>query len=335
MNKNDYIALLDPSLQNNEGKPSDNLGDLIIYDSIKLILEGLFPGKEVCRISTHVSFKKQEKEIINKAQYTFVGGTNILTSDIRHFPRLTPVKKKGFYLFPGFKNVILCGAGWAGYQQKTDWATRLYYKNILRRDILHSVRDNYSVIQLNEAGHNNVIHTSCPTTWSINASFENKFDHSYGKILLMLTNYDKKEIEDNKLLEMILSTGAGEIYFFPQSSLDATYISTLPAFQKNKSKFRLLNHELREFYSLISSEKLNYIGNRLHGGIKCLAYDQPAMILSIDNRASEMGKSINLNVAERDNFDLLQRWISNVYVPPPIILPVDNIEQWKNQFILK
>src|SRR5258705_10807416 len=122
MKQGDYIALLDPSLQNNNGEPSDNLGDLIIHDSIKQLLEELFPGKEIIRISTNVFLTKKEKMIINNSLYTFVGGTNILTSDIRHFPRLSPVKRKGFYLFPGFSKVILCGVGWAAYQQQMDWA---------------------------------------------------------------------------------------------------------------------------------------------------------------------------------------------------------------------
>jgi hypothetical protein len=77
MKQKDYITLLDPSLQNNEGEASGNLGDLIIYDSIKDILEELFPGKAIIRISTHVDFTKKEKKIINNSLLTFVGGTRI------------------------------------------------------------------------------------------------------------------------------------------------------------------------------------------------------------------------------------------------------------------
>lgn len=335
INREKHIVLLDPSLQNNKGEPSDNLGDLIIYDSVKKILEELFPGKEIIRISTHVGFTKKEKEIINNSHYTFVGGTNILTSDIRNFSRLTPVKKKGFYLFPGIKNVILLGAGWASYQDKMDWATRLYYKNILRKDTLHAVRDIYSLTQLKNAGFINTIHTSCPTTWNLDTSFSNTFNPSYNKILLMLTNYNGDLIADNKLVEIILQTNSNEIYFFPQSSLDTAYLTTLPAYKHNTAKFKILNHDINDYYSLVSSTKLNYVGNRLHGGIKCLAYNQPSMIISIDNRASEMSKKINLNVTERNNFSLLEKWISNEYTPPSITLPLGAINQWKNQFLTK
>ncbi len=334
MKKNDYITILDPSLKNSRSELSDNLGDLIIYNSCSTVLKELFPDKEFVRITTHQYFTKKDKEIINNALYTFVGGTNILTSDIRHFPRLSPIKRKGFYLFPGFKNVILLGTGWAGYQRKMDWATRLYYKNILRRNICHSVRDNYSATRLQDAGFTNVIHTSCPTTWKLDTSFSNQFNPSFDKVLLMLTNYDSDATADNTLLEIILQTGASEIFFFPQSSQDTIYLQTLPAYTHNISKFKLLNHDLAELNNLVSSIRLNYIGNRLHGGIQCLAYKHPAMTISIDNRAAEMGKSINLNVTGRNNYSLLEKWIRNEYIPPLLTLPHQGIEQWQKQFKL-
>lgn len=133
MNDNSYITLLDPSIQDNSGIDSDNLGDLIIYQSIKQILEDLFPGKEIKRISTHQYIQKKETGIINDSLFAFVGGTNILTSDIRNFPRLSPVKRKGFYLFPGFRNLVLLGTGWSAYQPPVDLPTRIYYKQILKK----------------------------------------------------------------------------------------------------------------------------------------------------------------------------------------------------------
>ncbi|MBK7560803.1 MAG: polysaccharide pyruvyl transferase family protein [Chitinophagaceae bacterium] len=232
MNQNNYITLLDPSLQNNKGEPSNNLGDIIIYDSIIQILKELFPGKEIIRISTHVDFLKKDKEIINNSLYTFVGGTNILTSDIRHFLRLTPVKNKGFYFFPGIKNLILFGTGWTSYQTRMDWATKIYYKKVLSNKIRHSVRDIYSLNQLKEAGFKNVVHTSCPTTWNIDTSLINKFNPAFKNILFTLTSYYPEESADNKLLELILNTAPEETYFFPQTKTDTEYLATLPFLKK-------------------------------------------------------------------------------------------------------
>jgi hypothetical protein len=332
MNNSGYIALLDPSIRNNEGQNSRNLGDVIIYDSVKEILADLFPGKEVKRISTHIPFSRKEKQVINNADFAITGGSNILTSDIRHFNRFRPVKTPGFYLYPGFKNVILLGNGWVTYQKKMSWATRHYYNKILHKNIFHSVRDVYSLNKLTEAGFQNVLHTSCPVTWKLDAGFQNRYNPGYKSALLMLTNYDCNPELDNKAIEMLLNADVNKIYFFPQSFEDTQYLKTLLAYKKNSSKFILLNHTLEEYYALLQSEKVNYVGNRLHGGIKALEYHCPSFIISIDSRAMEIKKSISLNVGERKNITLLENWINGSYTPPPLNIPVDNIKKWKEQF---
>lgn len=90
---NDYIVLLDPSVKPAHKNATFNIGDTIIFDAVYKILNTIFPQLAIERISTHTAFGAKEKKIINNAQFTFVGGTNILTSDIRHFSRLTPEKK--------------------------------------------------------------------------------------------------------------------------------------------------------------------------------------------------------------------------------------------------
>jgi len=323
------ISLIDPSLLDNNGRLSDNLGDLIIYNSIKEQLDILFPEESVTRISAHQYFGSSEKKLINNAKYTFVGGTNILTSDIRNFPRFSPVKRKGFYFFPGFSRAILWGVGWVSYQSGMDWATKIYYKRVLRKDKLHSVRDLYTLNKMKEAGFENVIHTSCPTVWQLQ-NFENKFNPRLKSILFMLTSYNQDTILDNHLLEIILEAGMDELYFFPQSLNDTSYLQHLEVYQKNQEKFILLPHDLTHLTELLSSVRLNYIGSRLHGGIYCMKHIQPSLILSVDNRALEMKKSINLNITERNDFETVKKWITGEFVPTPVQLPLKEIETWKH-----
>jgi hypothetical protein len=53
--------------------------------------------------------------------------------------------------------------------------------------------------------------------------------------------------------------------------------------------------------------------------------------LSVDNRAKEICRDINLKVTERQNLDEINNFINQDY-QTVINLPVKNIQLWKDQF---
>jgi hypothetical protein len=326
------IVLIDPALKTNDGLVSDNLGDCIISESIQKELTEIFPSEEVVRVSPHVPFLSKEKKIINNSNFAFVGGTNILTSNVRHFPRLSPNKIKGFYLSPGIKNLILVGAGWNQYDLKPDWATKIFYKKILHRKIKHSLRETYSVEKLSSIQMQNILFTGCPTTWHLDTEFNNQF-HQKHPVLCTLTDYSKDVKSDSKLLRKVFDITSQPVYFFPQGSEDISYLRSLAIYQSNVSKFKILTHDYKEFKNFVSSVLVNYIGTRLHAGIKCLNSKSPALIIGIDNRAIEMGKDLNLAVIKRSELDLITSWASEKK-EQKIKLPLQNIAEWKNQFLI-
>jgi polysaccharide pyruvyl transferase WcaK-like protein len=326
------IILIDPSLQDNNGVPSNNLGDLIIYDSVIKIIEELFPDYEVVRLSAHQWFTQKEKMQLKESLVTFAGGSNFLSSDIRHFYRFTPEKKRGFYLFPGFNNVVLLGTGWYRYQQRPDWATTIYFNRILNKRYFHSLRDNFSVQQLKKAFITKLLNTCCPTTWNLNPLFVNKFQVGYDNILFTLNNNYPNSTADNNFITEILNAGSKYIYFFPQVAEDKDYLTTLTGFKENKSKFKILPHQYNEFNQFTHNSQFNYIGTRLHAGIHSLQRSMPSIIIGVDNRAIEIQKDTNLNVIGRKDSQLLQNWMQGSYNPGEIQLPMENIAKWKNQF---
>ncbi|MBI5371161.1 MAG: polysaccharide pyruvyl transferase family protein [Sphingobacteriales bacterium] len=332
MKKSNYIVLLDPSIRDNNGAPAFNLGDMIIYDAVMKILSEIFQKHEILRISSHEWFAKKQKKILNGSLLNIMGGTNVLTSDIRNFPRMTPEKKKGFYLFPGFNNLVLLGTGWEKYQSKPDWATIIYYYRILNKKYFHSVRDEYSLNQLKKAYVPNVLNTSCPTTWELDRDFINVFQPNYNSIFFTLTNYYPNHTIDNNLLKYIFDSGQSNLIFFPQTAVDLDYLSSLENYRNNKSKIKILKTEYSEFLHFVHSEKFNYIGSRLHAGIRCLQLGNPTLIFAVDNRALEIRKDTGLNILARTDFTLLQKWIKGEYRPERIQLPEDNISIWKKQF---
>lgn len=327
-----HIVLLDPSLGNNNGAISNNLGDLIIYESIKEVLKEIFPEATIVRVSTHVEIGSTEKKILKSADITFVGGSNLLCSNIRHFNRFTPKKNKGFYLFPGFKNTVLIGAGWNNYDQPPDWATKIYYRKILNKEYYQSLRDNYSVNQLNHIGLNKNLNTCCPTAWNLNTDFVNKFNPKLNTILYTVNGFHNIRKIDENIIEIIFRSEPKDIFFFPQTTLDIEYFSTLEIYKKNKKRFKIMGLRIEELLHLLKSIKLNYIGARLHSGIRCLKENNPTLILGFDNRAFEINKDTKLNVVDFTDLNTINNWVMGKYIPPLIELPKANILLWKNQF---
>lgn len=329
----DFIVLLDPSIADNHSSISNNLGDCIIYNSVKKIIINLFPETEIRRVSLHSTLGSNESKLISKARYSFVGGSNILTSNIcdTNFTRFLPKKNLFKLLNPPFSNVILLGTGWCVYQNRPNLITRNYYQKTLNKNYFHSVRDNYSKTRLQQASIKKIINTGCPTLWEV-PSNTNDFNPKLNRILFTLTDYDRNPITDNALIEQIMGTGTAEIFFFPQGVHDIQYIQTLSAFKTNKSKIKLLKHDLDSFYELINNTKLNFIGTRLHAGIACLQKQHPTLIISIDNRATEMKNDFNLPVIKRTSLDSIKNWLEGGISFMSMKIPHADIDIWKNQF---
>ncbi len=82
---------------------------------------------------------------------------------------------------------------------------------------------------------------------------------------------------------------------------------------------------------MLDHEDVDFVGARLHGGIRALQRGRRALIVPVDNRAAEISKSTVLPVASRDEPEAIERWILDPQ-PTRIVLPWSAIAQWKAQF---
>lgn len=327
------IILFDPSLGDNYGNLSINLGDVIINDSIMNFLKVYFKNFEIFRISTHVPLSRLEKGLIRESQFTFVGGTNLLSSDLKSYNQWRSNYIKYIFNFPVVSNAILMGVGWWQYQNTPTKYTSLFYKKLLSSQIYHSVRDSYTKMKMDEMGIVKSFNTSCPTIWELNNLSVDRMRKEAKSVLLMLTDYHPNPFFDNKLIEILLQKFEDKIYFFPQGFRDIEYLKTLKSFIENKNRFILLRHNISDLNQLIKFDSnFVYIGTRLHGGIKCLQNGISSLILSNDNRSKELGNDINLAVVDRNDFLSIIDWIDYKSNFGNISLPMENIKKWKLQF---
>lgn len=327
------LALLDPSLGDYSGGPSRNLGDLIIYDAVKTVLDEVFPNWQVQRFATHVPFRDQDCELINKADVTILGGTNALCS-YRGGHSWYKDQNGWFFAFPKIRKNILMGVGWGhGYPDRPSNRMSIFYHRILSKRWTHSVRDEFSRTNLARIGICNVINTGCPTTWKLNGVATARSRMDAPNCLFTLTDYLKEPVHDNRLIQLLLDLVPGRIVFFPQGDEDLEYIQALAAYDRNKARIEILERSYPALRNALSSNRdFFYIGTRLHCGIASLQHGWNALILQVDNRAAEMARDCRLPVVPRDDFERMRRWLAGNLDFGPVTVPLDRIEEWKKQF---
>lgn len=320
--KHDYVdvGILNPSIG------SSNMGDFIIYDSVFSEIENLYDKSFVTNYPTQLHTTYHAKNLMSKKDILFVSGTNLLTSNIDKIDQFKLDIEHKFFL----KNkVVLFGVGWWQYQEQPNNYTKKLYREIFSKEYLHSVRDSYTEKQLKSIGIQNVINTGCPTMWSLDPILCRKVPRVKSRdVITTLTFYHKNEKLDSKLLE-ILTLNYEKVYMWVQGINDIDYLKTI--YKGNKSII-LVNPSLTAFDEILKDSNVEYLGTRLHAGIRALQRGKRTQIVAVDNRAYEISKDTNLNVVKRENIEEVLNFINNSYTTE-ISLPLENISKWKEQFI--
>lgn len=303
---------------------SANLGDEIIMSYIRWHLIDLFPNCIFNSIPTQMKLDSRARKVLERSQLNFVCGTNLVASNMRTRKQWNVNLSDTF-----IKNkFILIGVGWWQYQDKPDAYTRFLFKHLLSSDYIHSVRDEYTKNKFIEAGITNVINTGCPTMWKLTSDFCREIPCAKAdSVVFTLTDY-KKSPENDKQLIRILKENYNRVSIWIQNDDDYSYLSALT----KMDEIEIIPPSLTAYDSFLKANKCDYVGTRLHGGIRALNYRKRTIILAVDNRAKEIGNDTGLQVLDRENIEKLPsliqaQWETNIRIPE------DNIRFWKEQFI--
>lgn len=318
----EHILLFDTSIG------TDNVGDNIIMNYCWTQLSVLFNDRTyyLDRIPTHLEIGKSAYKLCNNAKYSLVCGTNILKTSILWKKSWKIGLREAFNI----KNICLMGAGWGNYNKfGTDPYTKFVYSSILSKKLLHSVRDGYTELKLKSIGINNVLNTACPTMWNLSEEHCNSIPKTKSSKVITALTYYKPNIEKDRLMFDILHNNYKTIYLWIQQAEDYDYFKQLHV----PYKVNIINPILSEYDNLLSQKNVDFIGSRLHGGIRALNHGCRSLIIGIDNRAKEINKDTNLPYMDRINIKNLDKWI-NDNIETNIFLPKKEIEEWKKQFVL-
>lgn len=303
-----------------------NIGDEIIVDSIKKEMNFLFDDSLCIELSTHTPLSRFYMKAIGEVDYSFVCGSNLLMGNMNNLLFRQWDIRPSIYKF--INPCILIGVGWWQYNNDMNLYTKLLYKKILSNKYLHSVRDSYTEKKLKDAGIKNVINTGCATMWSLTKEHCSKIPQKKAnKVIFTLTDYKPDELNDNILIK-ILKKNYDEIFYWIQGSGDLDYIKKLKEFDKT---IKIIPPSLRKYDEVLEKYEIDYIGTRLHGGIRALQKQRRTIIIGVDNRAEEKKKDFNLPVISRNNIEKLDN-IINSNIVTDININLENIEKFKNQF---
>ncbi len=320
------IGLIDPALFNNQGEPSPNLGDQVISRAVHRELRKIFAeSTEIVAIPSHAYPTPRSVALLKDAQYVFVGGSNLL-----YFRWWRPASwKLGIVGLTSYRDLILMGCGWGGYGIPSGYYGRWVASTVLSSECAHSVRDEYTrTVASNGLKLPQVLNTACPTMWCLTPDFIRSLRRTRANACVFsLTDYDKNPSADAQLISELARLYANNLLFWPQGAGDLDYVRALgytgPVIERSLESFLKV---------LTSGVEYDYVGTRLHAGILCLEHGVRSLVITIDNRAKEIGADTGLPTIERGDVNGLATWVEGGDCAG-ISLPIDNINGWRRQFM--
>ncbi len=310
------IALLDTSVS------SDNLGDEIIMDAVRHELLEALPDAYFTTVATHDYLGRIGRKILKQAEFGILGGANSVGSQMFRGAnwKLSPID------LPAMQDkIVLMGVGWQDYHPAASRYARHVYNRVLSRKYTHSFRDSYSLGKGQQLGRK-MSNTACPTMWRLDAAHCAAIPTTKAPSAVAALTYYRPDPENDRKLMTKICASYDKVYFWSQQAEDWDYLHSLGDF-----KVELIHPNVRAYTDLLESEDVDFIGSRLHGGIRAMQKGRRALIVIVDNRAAEIGRDTACPTVARDDHDRIAAWIAGS-AAVQIRLPMEAIDAWRSQF---
>ena len=277
------------------------------------VIHEMFPDARVFRFPSHEALSRRSYYFLRQSDMCFIGGTNVLASKgwrLRWFDSIF------------LSNAICFGVTWGGISAKPSFRERILLRRVLDGHQIHSVRDRFTQQLLDQIGIVSVS-TSCPTMWRLSpehcAAVPQEKTRS---VVFTLTAYLRDPSADREMIDT-LRKHYETLYFFPQMHGDYTYFQGL-----NINGVRVIGQNLHSYDHVLANEELDYVGSRLHGGIRALQFKKRTLVIGVDHRSVEIANDTSFPVLQRTELHKLESWITG-RVPTQIKLPAEVITNWK------
>lgn len=303
---------------------SDNCGDQIIMEACMHQLRDKLDTRGLRHVPTHRFPTPDECECLCQGRMKLLCGTNILSGHMRRYG----LWKLGADVSP-YRNTLLMGVGFDSKEQSCDDYTKRLFRAILSADGLHSVRDSFSEKALKSMGITNVLNTGCPTMWDLTPEHCAAVPtEKASRVVCTLTDYNRDEQNDKAMLDILLKS-YDKVYFWPQGRDDPDYIRALGY----EDKIMSVEPTLDAYDAVLAQDDLDYVGTRLHAGIRALSKGHRSLVVSIDNRAECIHADTGLPIIPREAVPAALEKRLRGTIAADITMPWENIAQWKRRFL--
>jgi len=298
-----------------------NLGNRIVMAGVETGLRRLFPH-DFHYHAPALEHIRASRGIVQSADLVFLAGTNLLSADMA----TTSEWRIGLRDARWLRRVVLLGVGWWQYQSRpVDARTRLLLRTVLDREAVHSTRDSYTARRL-EALRHRATNTGCPTLWDLDDAHCATIPQAKADaVLLTFTEYHQDERSDAFLWE-VLARNYRRIYFWPQQFGDLDYVRAIGGDPI------VVDPSLEALDDALADADVDYVGTRLHAGIRALQHGRRSLIVGVDNRAIEMARDFHLPVLARDTLAAeLESRIAGEWATA-VRVDYEAIDRWAAQF---
>lgn len=282
--------------------------------AVDRVIQEVFPEARVFRLPSHEALSRRSYYFLRQSDLCLIGGTNVLASKgwrLRWFDSIF------------LRNAICLGVTWGGANPRPSFRDRIFLRRVLDGAQIHSVRDRYTQTLLNQIGVASVS-TACPTMWGLTPEHCSAIPKKKSKyVVFTLTGYRCDPVADREMVETLKRNYKG-VAFFPQMHGDYAYFQDL-----NINQVRIIGQNLKSYDHFLANEDVDYVGSRLHGGIRALQFKKRTLVIGIDHRSAAISQDTALPVLPRTEIARLHAWI-NGSEPTRISLPTDNISNWKS-----
>lgn len=306
------IAILDPSLA------TDNLGDEVIYQAVESLLFDLFPNAWFHRIATHEAMSNRSHKVLREAERIFVAGSNLLPPDGGQW-RIT-LSDSMF-----IEGLVVIGAGWQHDTTKLSREASKIIGRSFHRTALHAVRDAPAAENLKAVGLR-AVNATCPTLWRLDAEATARIPATKApEAVVAVTAYRNQPEADAAFLKLVTERYR-TVWFYPQMADDIAHIERL-----GFGHLKRIRASTDAYTRFLAENDVDYIGSRLHGGIRALQTGKRSLILEVDNRARDIAAHTGLPSARLTDLAAIGDWIDRP-APTVLHLPEADIAAWKAQF---